>query len=32
MTTSARDTAYERAFSLVLSPETKKAFDLSEEK
>lgn len=29
---AARDTAYDRAFSLVLSPDTKKAFDLSEEK
>ena len=29
---SARSSAYERAFSLVLAPETKKAFDLNEEK
>jgi uncharacterized protein (DUF1501 family) len=29
---AARDTAYERAFSLVLSPDTKKAFELEDEK
>lgn len=30
--TQNRDTAYQRAFSLLTSPETKQAFDLSEEK
>ncbi|MBL8800050.1 MAG: DUF1501 domain-containing protein [Planctomycetia bacterium] len=30
--TVAHDTAYQRAFSLITAPETKKAFDLSEEK
>lgn len=30
--TTSHDTAYQRAFSLITSPETKKAFDLSEEK
>src|SRR5262249_16537442 len=30
--TVTHDTAYQRAFSLITSPETKKAFDLSEEK
>lgn len=29
---AARDTAYDRAFSLVLAPETKKAFDLADER
>jgi uncharacterized protein (DUF1501 family) len=31
-TTVSHDTAYQRAFSLIASPETKKAFDLNEEK
>src|SRR5262249_11191256 len=30
--TTSHDTAYERAFSLIASPATKKAFDLTEEK
>src|SRR5262245_25417593 len=30
--TTTHDTAYQRAFTLISSPETKKAFDLSEEK
>ena len=30
--TTSHDTAYERAFSLIASPATKKAFDLGEEK
>jgi hypothetical protein len=30
--TTTHDTAYQRAFSLISSPETRKAFDLSEEK
>jgi hypothetical protein len=30
--TVSHDTAYQRAFSLITAPETKKAFDLSEEK
>src|SRR5262249_42984877 len=30
--TTTHDTAYQRAFSLISSPQTKKAFDLAEEK
>src|SRR5262249_41473271 len=30
--TTSHDTSYQRAFSLITSPETKRAFDLSEEK